>query len=303
MGGHEHHSHSPIKSGRSITLAGMGVNAVLIALKILGARYGQSRALLADGIHSLTDLISDILVLISLYFFGKEKDQDHPYGHGKIETLTTIGVGVLLFLAAARIGIDAVVALYRGEITTPHRFTIIIAAISVISKEVLYQVTVRHGKKIKSEAMIANAWHHRSDAWSSVATLIGVSLAVFVPSLRVLDLYAALLVSFFIIKMTFEILSLAIKKIIDTSPSPEFIQKVAGEVLKVPGVLECHDIMARYYAYLIRMELHIEVDPHMTVEDAHAIIDKVVEALTTRFEDIDKVLIHVDPHRVKTGEE
>jgi len=190
-------------------------------------------------------------------------------------------------------------------VSAPHRFTIIIAAVSVVSKEFLYQVTVRIGRKIDSEALIANAWHHRSDSWSSIVTLGGVTIASFVPRLQVVDSYAALFVSFFIVRVAVEILWSAIRKIVDTAPSTEFITAVRLTVERVPGVRQCHDIMARYYARRIRMELHIVVDPGMTVAEAHDIIDRVVEELTTKFENIEKVLVHVDPDRRKkpSGEE
>lgn len=303
MGGHGHSHHHDIGSGKRITWIGMLVNAVLIVLKIFGGIFGHSRALLADGVHSISDFISDIVVLIGLYFFGKEEDESHPYGHGKIETLATLGVGVLLLLAALRIGIEAATSIYKGELSVPHSYTIIIAALSVLFKEGLYQATVRIGKRIGSEAMIANAWHHRSDAWSSIVTLAGISLAVYVPSLKVLDSYAALFVSFFIIKVAYDILKGAVKKIIDTSPSAEFREGVLEIVRGVPGVMESHDLMARYYADRIRMELHIEVDAEMTVVESHKIVDIVVGRITKRYPYVEKVLVHVDPFRPDKGEE
>jgi len=299
MGGHSHDHHHDLREGRRITWAGIGINAVLIALKLWGGFAGRSRALIADAVHSISDLVSDFIVLIGLHFLGKEEDEEHPYGHGKIETLAAIGVGLLLLAAAVKIGYEASMAIYRGNISAPHRFTIIIAAVSVLAKEVLYQVTVRIGKRLGSEVLIANAWHHRSDAWSSVVTLVGVTAAAFVPRLQVLDSYAALFVSFFIVRVAAEILRSAVSKIIDTAPSAEFIQAIKISVERVSGVRQCHDIMARYYARRIRMELHIVVDPGMTVAEAHDIIDRIVEVITTRFEDIDKVLVHVDPDRRK----
>jgi cation diffusion facilitator family transporter len=301
MSGHSRDHHHDLELGRRITWAGIGVNAVLIALKLWGGLAGQSRALIADAVHSISDLVSDFIVLIGLHFLGKAEDEEHPYGHGKIETLAALGVGMLLLTAAAKIGFDAAMAIYRGDISAPHRFTIIIAALSIIAKEALYQATIRVGRRAGSEAMIANAWHHRSDAWSSVVTLIGVTAASFASRLRVLDSYAALLVSFFIVKVGAEILWSAVRKIVDTSPSPEFIKAVKLCAERVPGVRQCHDIMARYYARRIRMELHIVVDPGMTVAEAHAIIDRVVEEITARFEDIDKILVHVDPDRATTS--
>ncbi|MBN2072170.1 MAG: cation transporter [Candidatus Krumholzibacteriota bacterium] len=293
--GHAHHSHG-IESGRKITWASIWINAFLIVLKILGGIFGQSRALLADGIHSVSDFISDIVVLIGLHFLAKESDEDHPYGHGKIESVATLFVGVTLLLAAFRIGIDASMAIYRGEIAIPHGYTIIIAALSVAFKEILYHLTVRIGRTARSEAMIANAWHHRSDAISSVITLVGITVAIYNPSLRVLDSYAALLVSFFIIKVSFGILKSAFKKIIDTSPSKEFLDRVRGLTADIDGVRECHDLMARYYADRIRMEIHIQVDPLMTVADSHRIVDAVVERITEEYPEVEKVLVHVDPY-------
>ncbi len=299
MGGHshDHDHHHDLEEGRRITWVGMGVNVVLIALKLWGGLAGRSRALIADAVHSMSDLVSDFIVLIGLHFLGKKEDEEHPYGHGKIETLAAIGVGALLLSVAVKIGYEAALAIYRGDVAAPHRFTIIIAAVSVVAKEVLYHATVRIGRKVGSEALIANAWHHRSDAWSSIVTLCGVTVASLVPRLRVLDSYAALFVSFFIARVAAEILWSAIRKIVDTAPSADFINAVRLTVERVPGVRQCHDIMARYYARRMRMELHIVVDPGMTVAEAHDIIDRVVEVVTTKFEDIEKILVHVDPDR------
>lgn len=273
----------------------MAVNAGLIAVKLCGGIFGRSKALLADAAHSASDFVSDLLVLIGLHFFLKERDADHPYGHGKIETLATIGVGALLCFAAVKIGLDAALTIHRGDIISPAPYTILIAALSIVSKEVLYQATVRIGQKLKSEAVIANAWHHRTDAWSSAVTLVGISIAVYVPSLKILDSYAALLVSFFILKIGIDILLGAIKKIIDTSPSPEFLKSVDEEIRKVPGVLDCHDLTGRYYASMVCMEAHIEVDPEMTVRESHEIIEKVVARVRERFEEVSTLLIHIDP--------
>lgn len=296
MGDAHYHKHGDLEAGRKITWAGMAVNAALIAIKIFGGIFGRSKALLADAAHSASDFVSDFLVLIGLHFFLKDKDADHPYGHGKIETLTTMGVGALLCFAAVKIGLDAAIAIHRGDIVSPERYTIIIAALSIVSKEALYQGTVRIGRRLKSEAMIANAWHHRSDAWSSCVTLVGVTLAVYVPSLKVLDSFAALLVSFFILKIAIDILLGAIKKIIDTSPSADFMEAIDEEIRKVPGVKDCHDLTGRYYASMIRMETHIEVDPLMTVQESHAIIDRVVARVKARFDEVSTLLIHIDPY-------
>jgi cation diffusion facilitator family transporter len=297
MGGHHHDHHGGLEEGRRITWAGIGVNAALIGLKLWGGLAGRSRALVADAVHSVSDFLSDFIVLVGLHFLGKKEDEEHPYGHGKFETLAAVGVGALLLAAAIKVGYEAAAAIYRGDVVSPHRLTIIVAAASVIAKEMLYHITVRIGRRIGSESMIANAWHHRSDAWSSIVTLAGVTAASFSPRLRILDSYAALFVSFFIARVAAGILWSALRKIVDTAPSPEYIKAVRLSVERVPGVRQCHDVMARYYARRIRMELHIVVDPGMTVAEAHNIIDSVVDKVKTKFEDIDKVLVHVDPDK------
>ncbi len=296
MSTHERNVHRDLDSGRKVTWAGMAVNAVLILLKALGGIFGGSRALLADAAHSISDFVSDVLVLIGLHFFHKEGDTEHPYGHGKIDTLVTLAVGLLLLAAATGIGVDAVLAIHRGEITVPQRYTILIAALAIASKEILYHATVRVGKRIRSEAVVANAWHHRSDAWSSAVALIGIALAVYIPKLRALDSYAALLVSFFIVKISVDIMLGAIKKIIDTSPPPEVVESIRNEIETVAGVKGCHDLTARYYANMIRMEAHVEVDPALSVLESHRIADDVARRVQERFEEVSSILVHIDPY-------
>ena len=296
MCAHEHHTQHELRAGRTVTWSGMAVNVVLIAMKIFGGIFGSSKALLADAAHSASDFVSDVLILIGLHFFHKEEDAEHPYGHGKIETLATLGVGALLLAAAARIGIEAALVIHRGDITAPRSFTILIAAISIVSKEILYHATVRIGKRLRSEAVIANAWHHRSDAWSSAVALVGISLAVYVPALQVLDSYAALLVSFFIVKIGIDIMGGAIRKIIDTSPPHELIEEIRAEIQTVSGVKGCHDITGRYYADMIRMEAHVEVDPALSVLESHRIADEVTSRVRERFEDVSHILVHIDPY-------
>lgn len=296
MGAHQHHERGDLRAGRTVTWSGMAINAVLIVLKLVGGIFGGSRALLADAVHSISDFISDGLILIGLHFFHKAEDAEHPYGHGKIETLATLGVGTLLLVAAARIGVEAALAIHHGTVTAPNRFAILIAAISIVSKEILYHATVRIGRRLRSESMIANAWHHRSDAWTSAVALVGITLAVYVPRFRVLDSYAALLVSFFIIKIGIEIMRQAIRKIIDTAPPRELIEKICSEILTVPGVKGCHDLTARYYADLIRMEVHVEVDPTLSVLESHRIASEVTRRVKERFDDISHILVHIDPY-------
>ncbi len=286
-----------IRSGKRVTLGGMTVNAALTTLKFLGGVYGGSKALLADGLHSLSDLISDFLTLIGLHFYRKGKDHSHPYGHGKIETLSTLGIGVILLGAAAWIGIDAARTIYGRDFTTPRLYAIWIAGLSILSKEVLYQITARTARRIKSDVMAANAWHHRTDAITSVVALAGIALARFVPSLIFLDSYAAILVSFFIIRIGVDIIRGSVNKIIDTALPDQLIEEVEGEIKKIEGVVGVHDTAGRYYADSIAMEAHIEVDGGMTVDRAHSIANLAERRVRERFDSVTTVLLHIDPYR------
>lgn len=290
----------PYSDGEKITWAGIAVNIFLFLTKILGGIFGHSKALLADGIHSASDLLSDILVLVGLHFFYKKEDRDHPYGHGKIETLSTLGVGLLLVFAAVGIGIHSIRSITEtGAISPPHKLAIVVAAASTGLKEILYHLTRRIGERTGSDAMIANAFHHRSDAWTSGATLLGISLSVYVPGLRVLDPCAAIFVALFILKIAIDILKGAVRKIIDTSPPQEFLEKVRKEALAAEGVLSCHDLTARYYADKMRMEIHIEVDPEITVREAHQISERVTERIKEKNREVISILVHIDPHNTQ----
>ncbi|MBD3179034.1 MAG: cation diffusion facilitator family transporter, partial [Candidatus Latescibacteria bacterium] len=163
------------RSGINITLAGMALNICLALLKFLGGLYGGSKALIADSLHSLSDLISDLLSLVGLHYRYKASDHNHPYGHGKIESLTTIGIGVLLFGLAFWIGFDAIRTIYQWSFQSPSSYTLWIAAISIITKETIYRLTRRTAGRIRSEVLSANAWHHRSDAITSGIILVSIA--------------------------------------------------------------------------------------------------------------------------------
>lgn len=284
------------ESGKKVTVGGMIVNVILTVLKFLGGIFGGSKALLADALHSLSDLVSDFLALVGLHYYRKGKDSTHPYGHGKIESLSTMGIGMILIGAALWIGIDAARTIYSRDFTTPHVYTIWIAGLSIFSKEFLYQATARVARRIRSDVLAANAWHHRSDAITSVVSITGITLARFVPGLIFLDSYAAILVSFFIIRIGVEIIRKAVGKIIDAALPAELIAAVSGRIGEIEGVIGVHDITGRYYAASITMEAHVEVDPEITVRCAHDISNLVEKSIVEDFDDITSVLVHIDPH-------
>jgi cation diffusion facilitator family transporter len=285
------------RDGINITLGGMALNIGLSLVKFLGGIYGGSKALIADSLHSLSDLISDVLALVGLHYRHKGSDYNHPYGHGKIESLTTIGVGILLFGIGLWIGFDAARSLIGRTFSPPSSYTVWIAAFSIVSKETIYRLTVRTAGRIRSDVLKANAWHHRTDAITSGIIVLSIAGASFFPRLAFLDSAAAVLVSVFIIVISIDIMKKSIDKVIDSSLSDELKEKVRTELREVEGVLDVHDISGRYYADIIRMEAHIEVAPEITVAEGHRIAESAEERIITGFEEISSVLIHIDPFR------
>jgi len=282
-------------AGRSVTLVGALVNAILILLKFFGGIFGRSQALIADAVHSISDLITDAVVLLGLRVGRKAPDEQHPFGHARIETLASAIVGLALIATALYLGIKAAWNIYRHTEYHPTSLALVGAGVSVVLKEALYHYTVRTGRRIKSQLVVANAWHHRSDALSSVAVFLGVAGTLINPSWHILDSFAALLVSFFIVKVGLEVLGKSLREFTDTAPEPEILDKISHCTLTVEGVLDMHDLRVRTSGGLYQMETHIVVDGQLTVAEGHRIAKAVEKCLAEEVEDLDRVIVHVDP--------
>jgi len=283
------------RQGRSITLVGVGVNALLILVKLAAGWFGRSQALLADAVHSISDLLTDGVTLLGLHLGRKEPDEEHPFGHARLETLASAMVGTCLIGTAVLIGVDAGEKIYMHTECRPTGLALWGAGISIAIKEALYRYTIFVGKRIRSQLIVVNAWHHRSDALSSVAVFLGVIGTLVRPQWHVLDAYAALLVSFFIIKVGLDVIRNSLREFTDTAPGPEVIQRIGSCILKTEGVLNMHDLRVRTSGGRYQMETHIEVDERLTVAVGHRISKKVEVCLLEEIPDIDRVIIHVDP--------
>ncbi|MFC1890931.1 cation diffusion facilitator family transporter [Thermodesulfobacteriota bacterium] len=282
-------------AGRRVTLSGVGVNAALIIIKTVTGLFGNSQALIADAVHSFSDFFTDIIVLVGLKIGRKEPDEGHPFGHARIETLASAIVGIALIATAFYLGIKAAWNIYNHVENHPSGLALFGAGLSIVFKEGLYHFTIRTGRRIKSQLIIANAWHHRSDALSSVAVFLGVGASILNPSWHMLDSFAALLVSFFIVKVGLQILGKSINEITDAAPRAEVMTKIQDCVLNVEGVLNIHDLRVRISGGLYQMETHITVDGKITVAEGHNIANEVERCLTKEVEDLDRVIVHVDP--------
>jgi cation diffusion facilitator family transporter len=286
---------SETKAGQKVTLVGIFVNTLLILLKLAAGILGKSQALIADAVHSVSDLFTDTMVLIGLRIGKKAPDEGHPFGHARIETMVSAVIGLALIGTAIYLGIKSALAVYRHTEYHPTYLALIGAAVSVALKEGLYHYTVRTGRRIKSRLIVANAWHHRSDAFSSIAVLLGVAGARIRPSWHILDSFAALLVSFFIVKVGLDILQESLREFTDRAPPPDILRQIEKHVRSVEGVLDVHDLRVRTSGGLYQAEVHVVVNSLLTVKEGHRIARAVESCLEDRVEDLHSVIVHVDP--------
>jgi cation diffusion facilitator family transporter len=284
-----------LRDGLRVTWVGIGANIILVIIKIYAGFISKSQALIADGIHSLSDLFSDFIVLIGLKWGRMDEDDTHQFGHARIETLSSMGVGFILIIVGAILVYNAVMSIYNHTPTHPTIATIIIALMAIIIKEAMYWYTLIIGKRIKSMALIGNAWHHRTDAMSSIAVLVGILAAFINPKWGLGDIFAALFVTYFIFKVGGRLLWSGLKEIIDTAPDKEVINQIYQFASTSPGVREIHDIRARYFGGQILVELHVVVDPTLSVFEGHEIAAAVKYTVMNCVDDVARVIIHIDP--------
>ena len=286
---------SSAKAGRNATLLGLFVNAFLILLKFIAGIFGDSQALIAAAVHSVSDLFTDAVVLFGIKIGRKPPDKEHHFGHARIETLASAIVGLALIGTAVYLGIEAALNIHRHTEHHPTGIALIGAGVSIALKEALYRYTVLIGQRLKSQLIVANAWHHRSDALSSVAVLLGVAGTLIRPSWHILDALAALIVSFFIIKVGIEILGKTLREFTDTAPRPEIIEKLMQLSRTVEGVMDAHDLRVRTSGGFYQAEIHIVVDGQLTVVEGHRIAKTVEHCLAAEMDELDRVIVHVDP--------
>ena len=284
-----------LSSGLVVTWVGCAVNVVLVAVKFIAGLAVGSQALIADGVHSVSDLFSDFVVLVGLKLGRQEEDENHPFGHARIETISGMLVGAILLVVAAGIAYKAFASIHEHRVSTPGVLAIIVAAASILLKEGMYWYTMKVGRRIKSLALIGNAWHHRTDAFSSVAVLIGVTAAYIKPAWHLADAYAALVVTIFIFKVGGSLTWGALKQVVDTAPDRRILEQMLQAALSVEGVQQVHDVRARYSGQQIFVEMHVVVDPNLTVRQGHIIADKVRFHLVNEISDVTRVIVHIDP--------
>ena len=285
-----------------ITLIGSVVNFLLLAFKFVAGIAGHSAAMLADAVHSLSDFVTDIVVIVFVRISNKPQDKEHDFGHGKYETLATAIIGLLLAGVGFGIlwnGASSIWAFLRGEpLGEPGIVALVAALVSIVSKEVLYQYTVIKGKRLNSQAVIANAWHHRSDALSSIGTALGIGGAILLgEDWRVLDPVAAVIVSFFIIKVAFLLLVPCVEELLEKSLPDEMEKEIEQTLLSFPGVSEPHHLRTRRIGSYCAIEVHVRMDGNITLHESHETATAIEHKLKEIFGQGTLVTIHVEPKK------
>ena len=299
---HHHHGHVPQKAAhdpryaeiRKVTLVGSVFDFLLGVSKIIVGYLSYSQALIADGIHSLSDLVTDFMVLYASKHASQDADEEHPYGHDRIETVTTVVLGAALILVAVGIAYDAIRRLYDPEhIVIPTYLALIVAVLSIVTKEAIYHYTMRSARRLKSNLLRANAWHSRSDAISSVIVVIGLigSMA----GLFYLDGIAAIAVGFMIAKIGWDLAYDSFRELIDTGLDAERITKIKEAIQDVDGVKTLHLLRTRMMGAEALVDVHIQVEPKLSVSEGHQISENVRRRLIEEIEEVRDVMVHIDP--------
>lgn len=269
------------------------INTVLAIFKTLAGIVGNSSAMIADGVHTLSDVLTTFVVLLGLKISSKEADDCHPYGHEKYESVFAKILSALLLLTGIFIGYEAIKILISGEFRTPKFIALVAAFLSIVVKEGMYWYTIKVAKKIKSVSMEADAWHHRSDALSSIGTFIGVLGAQL--GFPALDPIAGIIVSIFIMKVGIELYLKSVKELVDVSAGKEMIQNIEEVTKSVKGVKGINDVKTRIFGNKIYVDIEILVDSNISVESGHYIAEQVHDELELKISDIKHCMVHVEP--------
>jgi cation diffusion facilitator family transporter len=279
---------------RRVTLIGSLVNITVASAQIAGGILAHSQALVADGLHTLSDLASDAVVLFAAKHGSQDADEAHPYGHRRIETLGSVVVGLALMAVAVGIAIEAFRHLLQpGQITGPAPVALAFAALAIVAKESLYHYTMHVAKRVKSNLLKANAWHHRSDVFSSLVVFAGIGGALL--GFVHLDAIAAIAVSVMILRIGWKLATSGVSELIDTGLEPEELDAIRDSILKIDGVKNLHTLRTRRMGGEALADVHIQVNPRVSVSEGHHIGEAVRDHLIKHFEQIADVTVHVDP--------
>jgi len=297
---HHGHVHEHRRGIRRAIWTGIISDTLLSALKIFAGIFGQSSALIADGFHSFSDLISSLIVMIGFRIAFKPADAQHPYGHGRAETIAGWVVSLILLGLGIGIAVKAVIGLSGGKMPPPRQYTLWVVLLSFVVKEGMFRYKIHVAKKVQSQALMADAWHHRSDALSSVVALVGIAGSVYGGSQwRFLDHLAAFAVAIIILHVSLKMYRTTWGELMDTMPPVDVIEQLRKTAGKVASVKSIEKLVARKSGLDLLIDIHVQVDPQMTVERSHHIAQDVRDKITNEIHGVKNVLVHIEPYHVE----
>ncbi len=285
-----------LKEGIKVSIISIFENIFLSIFKFICGIIGNSNAMISDSIHSLSDVLSTIIVIIGLKLSSKEEDKSHPYGHERIECIASFILSLLLFITGLGIGWIGIKTIFTenySNIKIPTIIALIAAIISIITKEGMYWYTRNIAKKIHSDALMADAWHHRSDSLSSIGSLIGIGGAML--GFKLLDPIASIIICAFIIKVAFDIFKDSVDKMIDKSCSDDFIKKLEQLIFEIDGVISIDSLKTRLFGNKIYIDIEISANANLTLLDSHQIAQNVHDKIENTFCDVKHCMVHMNP--------
>lgn len=281
------------KTIQKVTYTGILVNILLSLAQIISGLLAHSQALLADGLHTLADLISDFIVLFTAHHSAKAADDDHPYGHARIETLSSIFLGAALIAVALGMGYRGIQAFAQTDAVQTETYALFFAFAAIFSKEFLYRYTIHAARKVKSTLLESNALHHRSDVFSSIVVVIGVGAQV--AGIDHMDALAAIIVSIMISLMGIHLVKKSFAELIDTSLDQQLVEKIKSHINKMDGVVDVHSLRSRSMGGLGYIDTEIRVNPRLSVSEAHFISLHIEQSVKKHFVEIADITVHIDP--------
>lgn len=280
--------------GKKVSIITIAANIILSLIKFLAGTLGKSSAMIADSIHSLSDVLSTIVVIVALKLSKKPEDKEHPYGHEKIEPIMSKILASILFVTAILLGYNAVKHIISGNVLIPGRIAVYAAIISIVTKEWMYRYTIKYSNLINSTSLKADAWHHRSDAFSSIGTLVGIIGARL--GIRILDPLASIVICIFISKIAIDIYIQAINQLVDKCADDKILIRIKNDILNIKGVLNIDDLKTRMHADKIYVDVEISVDKELNICEAHEIAENVEKNIEFNIKNVKHCMVHVNPY-------